>query len=44
MLRPMRLALCFLAALVLTGCITSGDSSSFYRCDRNGDEHQRRAC
>ena len=43
MLHPMRLTLCLLAVLALSGCVTSGDSS-YYRCDRNGDEHQRRAC
>jgi len=40
----MRLALCLLAALVLSGCITSGEGSTYPRCDRNGDEHERRAC
>jgi len=40
----MRLALCLLAALVLSGCITSGGGSASPRCDRNGDEHERRAC
>jgi hypothetical protein len=43
MLCAMRLALCLVAALVLGGCITSG-THTYPRCDRNGDEHERRAC
>jgi hypothetical protein len=46
MLSPMRLSICLLIVLVLGGCVTSGGSSTYspYRCDRNGDEAQRRAC
>jgi hypothetical protein len=41
----MRLTLYILATLLLSGCITSGGGgSAYHRCDRNGDEHQRRAC
>ena len=40
----MRLAACFLAVLLLSGCITSGGDSTYPRCNRNGDEHERRAC
>jgi hypothetical protein len=46
MLAAMRLSLCLLIALVLSGCVTSGGEATFdpNRCDRNGDESQRRAC
>lgn len=46
MLPAMRLSLCLLIVLLLGGCITSGGESTYSpnRCDRNGDESQRRAC
>jgi len=40
-------SLCLLLALALSGCAgTSGSSVRYdpFRCDRNGDESQRRSC
>jgi len=45
--RMLRTLLCLLIALVLGACAgTSGGSIKYdpNRCDRNGDESQRRAC
>jgi len=38
--------LCLLLALVLAGCAGTSGGSVYdpTRCDRNGDESQRRAC
>jgi len=46
MLVRMRRILCLLIALVLVGCAGTSGGSTFdpTRCDRNGDESQRRAC
>jgi len=47
MLGRMRWTLCLLLALVLGGCAGTSTGSSTYdpnRCDRSGDESQRRAC
>jgi len=44
----MRLSLCLLIALMLGGCAAGGSGNSIGyspdRCDRNGDELQRRSC
>jgi len=41
----MRLSLCLLIALMLGGCAAGGSGGySPDRCDRNGDELQRRSC
>jgi hypothetical protein len=47
MLARMRRTLCLLAAVVLlSACATGGVYVPYdpNRCDRSGDEHQRRAC
>lgn len=47
MLRRMRRFSCLLVALLLTACAGNPGVYAPYdpnRCDRNGDESQRRAC
>ena len=46
MLARMRRTLCLLVVLVLGGCAGTVNYVQVdpYRCDRNGDEAQRRAC
>jgi hypothetical protein len=47
MLARMHRILCLLIVLVLAGCAGTSGGSIVYdpnRCDRSGDESQRRAC